>query len=39
MGRDELLEVYRSVGMKPLDRTVRSGDVDFTVMSAPRSPS
>lgn len=34
MGREDLLDVYRGVGMKPLDLTVRSGDVGFQVMTA-----
>lgn len=34
MGREDLLDVYRGVGMKPVDRTVRSGDVTFQVMTA-----
>jgi histidinol-phosphate/aromatic aminotransferase/cobyric acid decarboxylase-like protein len=35
MGREDLLDVYRGVGMKPADRTVRSGEVTFQVMTAP----
>lgn len=34
MGRNELLDMYRAVGLTPLGRSIRSGAVDFEVMSA-----
>ncbi len=34
MGRGDLLEMYRAVGLTPIGRTVRSGAVDFEVMTA-----
>jgi histidinol-phosphate/aromatic aminotransferase/cobyric acid decarboxylase-like protein/GNAT superfamily N-acetyltransferase len=37
MGRDELLDMYRAVGLVPTGHTVTSGAVDFEVMTADTS--
>jgi histidinol-phosphate/aromatic aminotransferase/cobyric acid decarboxylase-like protein/GNAT superfamily N-acetyltransferase len=34
MGRSDILDMYRSVGLVPIGRTVTSGAVDFEVMTA-----
>lgn len=34
MGRTEILDMYRAVGLVPIGRTVTSGAVDFEVMTA-----
>lgn len=34
MGRTEILDMYRAVGLAPVGRTVTSGAVDFEVMTA-----
>ncbi|MFW6152438.1 MAG: aminotransferase class I/II-fold pyridoxal phosphate-dependent enzyme [Verrucomicrobiota bacterium] len=34
IGRKEVLSIYTKVGLKPLDRQIRCGDVDFELLSA-----